>query len=133
MIATRLRRSFALLGPLALFALALPATAVAAPRLALSASSLNFGRVPQHQVFTRELTISNRGDSELLLTEVYTSCSCTELSLAAERVPPGGSTRLTVHFHSRDLSGDNSKTIEISSNDPAQPMGTEEPRGPRSR
>lgn len=119
MIATRLRRSLALL---TLTALALPATAAAAPRLELSARSINFGRVPQHQVFTRELTISNRGDKELELTEVYTSCSCTELDLAAERVPPGGSTVLTVRFNSRDLSGDNSKTIEISSNDPEQPM-----------
>lgn len=105
-----------------LLALLLPALAAAGPRLALSAKSVNFGRVPQHQVFTREIRISNPGDAELLISDVYTSCSCTELQLAAERVAPGGETLLTVNFHSRDLSGDNSKTIEISSNDPEQPM-----------
>jgi len=119
MIAMRSRLVPALL---ACAALLLPLAAAAAPKLVLSTGSLNFGRVPQHQVMARELTLSNRGDAELLITEVYTSCSCTELSLAAERVPPGGSTVLTVRFHSRDLSGDNSKTIEISSNDPEQPL-----------
>jgi hypothetical protein len=105
-----------------LLLLLLPAAAPAGPRLALSVNSIDFGRLPQHQVATREIRISNRGDAELQLTEVYTSCTCTELLLAAERIAPGGETLLTVNFHSRDLSGDNSKTIEISSNDPQQPM-----------
>ena len=118
---TRLRSGLRACLP-ALLALLLPAFAAAAPRLTLSVNSIDFGRVPQHQLFTREVVISNRGDAELLLTEVYTSCSCTELVLAAERVPPGGQTLLTVNFHSRDLSGENNKTIEISSNDPERSL-----------
>ncbi len=104
---------------LILVPLAMPSSSSAAePDIRLSARSLDFGRVPQHQVFPREIRIDNRGDETLVISEVYTSCSCTEIALRAETVEPGGSTVLDVTFHSRDLSGENNKTIEISSNDP---------------
>lgn len=98
--------------------LLLPALAAAAPAIRLSPSHLNFGRVAQHQVFAQELRITNEGDEALLISDVYTSCSCTEIVLHGDTVPPGGSTILDVTFHSRDLAGENNKTIEISSNDP---------------
>ena len=102
--------------------LAVPALATAAPRMRLSATSVDFGRVAQQQVFKREVTIQNTGDAPLELSGVYTSCSCTEVSTRDTSVPPGGSTVLDVTFHSRDLSGENNKIIEINSNDPNQSL-----------
>lgn len=114
----------AVFGLALLLALALiaPAAALAQADIQLSTRNLDFGRVAQHQVFPREIRIANRGDEELLISEVYTSCSCTEIALRDEVVPPGGSTVLEVTFHSRDLSGENDKVIEISSNDPDEPF-----------
>ena len=70
--------------------LAVPALATAAPRMRLSATSVDFGRVAQQQVFKREVTIQNTGDAPLELSGVYTSCSCTEVSTRDTSVPPGG-------------------------------------------
>ncbi len=98
--------------------LMLPLSALSDPVIALDTDRIEFGRVPQHQVYAREIRIENRGDEALLITEVYTSCSCTEVALRAETVAPGAHTVLDVTFHSRDLSGENNKTVEISCNDP---------------
>jgi hypothetical protein len=98
--------------------LLIPLPVLAAPEIVLDTLRIEFGRVPQHQVYAREIRIDNRGDEPLLITEVYTSCSCTEVSLRSETVEPGGHTVLDVTFHSRDLSGENNKTVDISSNDP---------------
>lgn len=103
---------------LAGLALLLPGLASAAADIAVTPARLQLGRLPQHQVVEREIRIENRGDAPLEISEVYTSCPCTEIALAASTVAPGGSTVLAVTFHSRDLSGENNKTIEISSNDP---------------
>ncbi len=91
---------------------------LAAPEIALDVTGIDFGRVAQHQVREREIRVDNHGDEALIITEVYTSCSCTEVILGAETVPPGGHMILTLSFHSRDLSGESNKVLEISSNDP---------------
>lgn len=98
--------------------LLLPLPALSDPRIELDTTRIEFGRVPQNQVYAREIRIANRGDEPLIISEVYTSCSCTEVGLRSEAIEPGGHTILDVTFHSRDLSGENNKTVEISSNDP---------------
>jgi hypothetical protein len=104
-----------------LLLLCLAAAGGAGPRVSLDAESLDLGSMGQNETRERLVTVTNRGDGDLLLSELHASCPCTVPELAAERLAPGESTLLTIRLHSRTFQGQIDKEVLFSTNDPARP------------
>lgn len=92
--------------------------------IALSAEQLDFGTLPQQQVFEAALGLRNTGDRALTLQRVSADCGCVRADLPSAGVvlAPGEVHTLTVHLHTHDLSGAIAREIIIHSDDPARPL-----------
>jgi len=114
---------------LSLMALVFLAVGVAAcggpPKISVSEDSLALGDVVNGEIVTREVTVQNVGESDLIIEAVSTSCGCTQASVAPMRIPNDGSGTLTIRFdsgaHGPDLTGQLIRQVFISTNDPERP------------
>ncbi len=95
--------------------------AVAAPKIVLSTDRFDLGIMNQNETAEREVMVSNRGDEDLFLSELHSSCPCTVAELGSESLAPGESTTLSIHLHSRTFEGDIVKEVIFSTNDPDLP------------
>ncbi|MGC4091250.1 MAG: DUF1573 domain-containing protein [Polyangiaceae bacterium] len=93
----------------------------AAPVLAVDAEEHHFGALLHAASQTHTFRLSNRGNAPLLLGEVSAGCACTELSLSAREVAPGGSAELVVRYRAIGSTGPDLQRIVVPSNDPARP------------
>jgi|WetSurMetagenome_2_1015567.scaffolds.fasta_scaffold467107_2 hypothetical protein len=94
-----------------------------APKLAFIPETKSVGVVSQWTVRVFDLIVENRGDADLILKEAAPSCGCTTISPAFDKViKPGGKTKIKVTFNSRDFTGLVTKSVLVSSNDPAHPI-----------
>lgn len=94
----------------------------AAPELTAEKREINFGEVVQGGKVERTFSFRNRGDAELVISQVRSSCGCTAALLSADRIPPGGKGELRAAFDSGNFRGGVSKTIFLHSNDPRHPV-----------
>ena len=95
------------------------------PQLAIEAIDTDWGHVVNGDILSRELTVWNNGQAELVIDSVTTSCGCTEATLSSMVIAPGASSTLTIEFdsgaHGPELTGELIRQIFIASNDPKQP------------
>ena len=95
------------------------------PQISIPEASLALGDVVNGGIVTREVTVQNVGESDLIIKTVTTSCGCTEAAVAPMRIPRGGSGTLTIRFdsgaHGPDLTGQLIRQVFIATNDPQQP------------
>jgi hypothetical protein len=100
------------------------------PALTVEMEQLDLGDVPNGQVVTREVAVSNTGSAPLVVDSIATSCGCTTASLVPEQLAPGESGTLEIAFdagaHGPELTGPLVRQIFINSNDPARPEVTVE-------
>lgn len=61
--------------------------------------SLDLGELWQGEKVEKQFTVRNEGSEEIELLEAKSNCGCTIISLAEEKLPPGGQTNLKVTFH----------------------------------
>ena len=83
--------------------------------MALDVDEINFGRFSIGKEQITNVTITNTGSELLIISDVTTSCGCTEVEFSREPVRPGQSTVLAVRYNP-DEKGYFSKTISIYSN-----------------
>jgi hypothetical protein len=69
----------------------------AAPRVAVSPASYDFGQVGADPV-TTVFTVGNEGGGSLQVESVSTSCGCTTAQISAQTIRAGESAKLTVTF-----------------------------------
>lgn len=95
------------------------------PQIAITENSLNLGDVVNGEVVTREVTVQNAGQAELIIESITTSCGCTKATLEPMTISPGESGTLYIEFdsgaHGPELTGELIRQIFIASNDPQQP------------
>ncbi|MFC1735738.1 DUF1573 domain-containing protein [Candidatus Hydrogenedentota bacterium] len=91
------------------------------PDIALESDEIDFGEVRQHAVLKRSVVIRNKGDAELVIGKVTSTCGCTATILSSKIVPPGGETELTITYQTKSAKGKQSKRVYIASNDPDTP------------
>lgn len=87
-------------------------------RLVLEERSFDFGDVPRKGGdLVHEFTFVNDGDAPLVLTRVFTSCSCLKTSFQKRPVAPGakGTIRVTYEPHKSEPGAFN-KVIQVYSN-----------------
>ena len=97
--------------------------AASGPRIAVDPPSFDFGRTLPEKAVTREFSIRNFGDEDLVIENVSTSCGCTVAdTLAKKVVKPGGAQPLRVTLTTPALAGPLTKTVVVRSNDKARPL-----------
>ena len=95
-----------------------------APSLFFAQRAIDLGRIVAGDKPTVVWILENRGQADLLIEKTRTSCGCTVAQLSEEDkiIPPGGAVELMVEFDSTGRRGQQSKTISVYSNDPAEPI-----------
>jgi hypothetical protein len=92
-----------------------------APAINFDNNTFNFENIKQGAKVEHTFTISNTGNSDLLIRKVTASCGCTAVQPKDERIPAGSTTTMKVIFDSRGKVGKQNKTITVISNDPRHP------------
>jgi hypothetical protein len=91
------------------------------PRLAFDAPVFDFGSVEQGATVEHVFVLANRGDGDLRLEHVKSSCGCTVAVVSARDVPPGGQGRVSVTLDTAGLHGRTAKVVTVYTNDAAAP------------
>src|SRR5438105_8535873 len=103
-----------------LVAMALPASA--APLIVVEQPSWDFGIVTNCAELTHDFRIRNAGDASLTITQVRSSCNVCLHANADKRIaPPGGSTLIHCHLDLHALSGQITRAVVLTCNDPTKP------------
>jgi hypothetical protein len=120
----RLRPALFLLALIALSALVAGCDS-GEPEIVAETVQIDLGDVPNGEIATRELAVSNVGDAVLVVESVATTCGCTSARLEPMQIAPGESATLHIAYdsgaHGPELRGSQLRQILIASNDPAQP------------
>lgn len=100
-----------------------PVPPASGPRIAVDPPSFDFGRTLPQKAVTREFSIRNFGDQDLVIENVSSSCGCTVAdTLTKKVVKPGGSQPLRVTLTTPAGPGAITKSVVVRSNDPARPL-----------
>lgn len=87
----------------------------AQPRLSANKSMHNFGQVEWKQPVTANYTITNTGDKPLVLSNITTSCACTDVNWTKTPIAPGAKGDISVTFDAEAL-GRFERSIGVYSN-----------------
>ncbi|MFQ6082189.1 MAG: DUF1573 domain-containing protein [Candidatus Aminicenantia bacterium] len=88
------------------------------PRIKFSKESWDFGKIKQGEIVTHIFEFENKGESELIIEKVSTSCGCTAALISNKKLLPGEKGEIKATFNSRGFQGKIIKYIIIHSNDP---------------
>jgi len=94
------------------------AAATKGPRIGVEPESFDFGKALQNKTLTKEFSLRNFGNEDLVISEVTTTCGCTVADLTTKTLKPGASTPLTVKLDTRSNQGKLERQVSIVSNDP---------------
>jgi hypothetical protein len=85
--------------------------------------SYDFGTIPQETV-THSFTVMNKGDKDLVIGKITTSCGCTTAKIDQKIIPPGQKATLEVTFDplAHDTKGKTTRTVHLETNDPKYPV-----------
>jgi hypothetical protein len=110
---------------MAYLALSIPAICLAQaqgqPRLVIDAMNYDFGEIAPGAKVTHRFKASNAGTAPLTIVNLNPSCGCTSTLLGKKVLAPGESTELEVSFNSIGQSGTVHKSVQVVSDDPANP------------
>jgi hypothetical protein len=104
-----------------LFTVFTPAFAMeAGPRLVIEKDHVDAGTVVEGFDIRHTFLLQNRGDGPLIISEAKTDCSCTKMQ-HDDIIQPLSNSYLRVIFHTLGQTGDQVKTIRLSTNDSSEP------------
>ena len=108
-----------------LVGLLLAACASDQPEINLETTHFDFGDVVNGKIISRDIVVRNKGNEPIIAQSVSTTCGCTTATLEPMTIPAGGSANLHITFdsgaHGPELTGQVTRQIFITSNDPDQP------------
>ncbi|HSM56189.1 MAG TPA: DUF1573 domain-containing protein [Candidatus Sulfomarinibacteraceae bacterium] len=93
------------------------------PRIALSETRYDFGRIGPQDVVEHTVIVHNDGQAPLTISRAYTTCGCTVAEFSASVIPPGKVATVRVIFDAgfHDTAGQTVRRgIIIENNDPNQ-------------
>ena len=100
------------------------ATAAALPRIAFDAVHYDFGKISADAKVSHRFKVSNTGKAPLNISRLNPSCGCTSTVLGKWTLAPDESTEIEVTFNPAGFRGVAHKSIQVVSDDPAQPSAT---------
>ena len=86
------------------------------PKISFDERVYDFGVVEPEDKPQHRFTFKNTGQTDLVISEVESSCGCTAVLLSEERIPPGELGKIEVKFDPRGQRGRQQKTVSIHSN-----------------
>jgi hypothetical protein len=92
-----------------------------APVIEMTSTEYNFGRLKAGAIIHHEFTFTNKGNANLSVTNVLSSCGCLSSTNWSRDIPPGQQGRVPFSFNSSNMSGDFYRTLTISTSDPTRP------------
>ena len=93
-----------------------------APVLLMEINAVDFGRIRQGNLLSREITIKNTGTKELQIKSVQGNCSCIAAAVEPFRIKAGEAGKLTVSLNTEGRTGIQQKAVTVYSNDPKNPV-----------
>lgn len=93
-----------------------------APVASFDKRTYNFGTIKQGEITKTVFTITNTGLSDLIIRQTKGSCGCTVVNPDKNIIKPGESTGIQASFNSRGRKGKQSKNIDVTTNDPNNPV-----------
>lgn len=81
----------------------------------------DFGQVSEGEKINYTFRFVNKGQAELVIKDVKSSCGCTAALVSSSNIKPGQEGTIKVEFDTKNRSGKNSKTVTVQSNDPKDP------------
>lgn len=100
------------------------AQVLAQPRLTVDARHFSFGNLGQGHQAIHRFKVTNTGNAPLLISGVKATCGCTSSLVGKPNLAPGEATEIEVAFNTTGLLGTHRKTVDVLSNDPANPVLT---------
>lgn len=94
---------------------------MAAPTAEFEATSFDFGRSMEGEKIKAVFHVKNVGDADLEITNVRAGCGCTDAKASESRIQPGKSAVVEAVFNTTGYRSQVSKTVTVTTNDPAQP------------
>lgn len=108
-----------------LFLLMVPALAWAqGPVIHVDQPHFDFGRIDGDTKVTHRFKVTNRGSANLNITRLNPSCGCTSTVIGQWTLKPGESTNVEAAFNPAGFRGIVRKSIQVVSDDPANPALT---------
>ena len=93
----------------------------AVPAIEVATTNFDLGVIPTTEMGHGELKVKNVGKAVLVVSEIKTSCGCTQGKIVDNTIPPGGETVIDVLVDPKRIYGfDSTKSLTIFSNDPKQ-------------
>lgn len=92
-----------------------------APAIVFDKTEYNFGKLKKGKKTTFSFKYTNTGKRDLIIRKVSSSCGCAVAAPEKPILKPGESSLLTVTFDSTGKDDEQTKTVNIISNDPANP------------
>ena len=98
------------------------AAAEVRPIMGLSTESWDFGTLEQGQTATTEVQVANKGNADLKITFIRSTCAtCVGNISGARLIKPGSVGKIVLSFYSKGLLGKQSRVVYVHSNDPVHP------------
>jgi hypothetical protein len=95
------------------------------PAIKFAELSFDFGKVQQGVLLEHDFSFTNEGDAKLIIQSVQPSCGCTGASIGDKKeFDNDESGEIKITFNTGGRSGNISKTVTVTSNDPANPQVT---------
>ena len=91
------------------------------PKIFFPISEHDFGKVKEGKAVDYTFKLINRGNRILEIKSVNTSCGCTAAFLSDKKIEPGKEGTIKVEFDTKNRSGEVTRTIAVTSNDPEEP------------
>ena len=90
-----------------------------APKIKFENPTYDFGTIKQGDKAEYDFVFTNVGKSELIIRKTKGSCGCTVGTPEKSNLMPGESSKMHVTFNSAGKSGEQSKTVTVTCNDPS--------------
>lgn len=96
------------------------------PDVVVKPANRELGKVRAHEVVETSYMVVNRGDRDLIINDVVTSCGCTTATLSHDIIPPGHRAdlvvRFDVDFHELEKGKSVVRLVWLLTNDPDTPV-----------
>jgi hypothetical protein len=109
-----------MLGMLLLAAFASCGCSPKEPKIHVDQTEIDGGVLALGESKEIQIPIVNRGNANLLIDAIKTSCSCSSQTLSTKQVRPGKSSLLSFHLIGSQAVGTSNQSLAIVSNDPEQ-------------
>jgi Protein of unknown function (DUF1573) len=91
------------------------------PKIFIKETFKDLGEIYQGEVVDYTFEVANKGKSDLMLRRAYGTCGCTVGKVSSEPIKKGKKGFVSVRFDSKNLFGNQTKTLTVISNDPENP------------